>query len=98
MAEANLDKAHQIVTYLSLLWFPTILSWLLTKLAEISHDLAHGREWNHVCLAVCHYPRKHRKMKKARRPSKIKDQVQRKRFLVPTYLLPIALIAFKVDC
>jgi hypothetical protein len=41
MAEANLNKAYQIVTYLSLLLFPTILSWLLTKLAEISHDLAH---------------------------------------------------------
>jgi hypothetical protein len=41
MVEANLNKAHQIETYLSLLLFPTILSWLLTKLAEISHDLAH---------------------------------------------------------
>jgi hypothetical protein len=39
MAEANLNKAHQIMTYLSLLLFPTILSWLLTKLVEISHDL-----------------------------------------------------------
>jgi hypothetical protein len=66
MAEANLDKAHQIVTYLSLLLFPTILFWLLTKLAEISHDLAHRWEWNHVRLAVRHYPSKHRKKKKAR--------------------------------
>jgi hypothetical protein len=39
MAEANLNKAHQIMTYLSLLLFPTILSWLLTKLAEISPNL-----------------------------------------------------------
>ncbi len=41
MAEADLNKAHQIMTYLSLLLLPTILSWLLTKLAEISHDLVH---------------------------------------------------------
>jgi hypothetical protein len=36
--------------------------------------------------------------KKARRPSKIEDQVQGKRSLIPTYLLPLALIAFKVGC
>jgi hypothetical protein len=58
MPEANLNKAHQIMTYLSLLLFPTILSWLLTKLAEIPHDLTHQWEWNHICLAVRHYPRK----------------------------------------
>jgi hypothetical protein len=98
MAEADLNKAHQIMTYLSLLLFPTILSWLLTKLAEISHDLTRQWEGNHVCLAVRHYPRKHRKKKKARQPSKIKDHVQRKRSLIPTYLLPLALIAFKVGC
>jgi hypothetical protein len=28
----NLNKVHQIMTYLSLLLFPTNLSWLLTKL------------------------------------------------------------------
>jgi hypothetical protein len=98
MAEANFNKAHQIMTYLSLLLFPTILSWLLTKLAEISHNLMRRWEWNHVRLAVRHYPRKHRKKKKARRPSKIEDQVQRKRSLIPTYLLPLVLIAFKVGC
>jgi hypothetical protein len=98
MAEADLNKTHQIMTYLSLLLFPTILSWLLTKLAEISHDLMRQWEWNHVRLTVRHYPRKHRKKKKARQPSKIKDQVQRKRSLIPTYLLPLALIAFKVGC
>jgi hypothetical protein len=36
--------------------------------------------------------------KKARQPSKIEDQVQRERSLLPTYLLPLALIAFKVGC
>jgi hypothetical protein len=51
-----------------------------------------------VRLAVRHYPRKHRKKKKTRQPSKIKDQVQRKRSLTPTYLLPLALITFKVGC
>jgi hypothetical protein len=98
MAEADLNKAHQIMTYLSLLLFPTILSWLLTKLAEISHDLTRRWEWNHVRLAVRHYPRKHHKKKKARQPSKIEDQVQRKRSLPSTYLLPLALITFKVGC
>jgi hypothetical protein len=98
MAEADLYKAHQIMTYLSLLLFPTILSWLLAKLAEISHDLTCQWEWNHIHLAVHHYPRKHRKKKKARQPNKIKDQVQWKRSLIPTYLLPLALIAFKVGC
>ncbi len=86
------------MTYLSLLLFPTILSWLLTKLAEISHDLTRQWEWDHVRLAVRHYPREHHKKKKAIRPSKIEDQVQRKRSLIPTYLLPLALIAFKVGC
>jgi hypothetical protein len=85
------------MTYLTLLLFPTILSWLLTKLAEVSYDLTHRWEWNHVRLAVHHHPRKHRKKKKARRPSKIEDQVRRKRSLTPTYLLPLALITFKVD-
>jgi hypothetical protein len=33
------NKAHQVLTYLMLLFFPTILSWLLTKLVEVSHDL-----------------------------------------------------------
>jgi hypothetical protein len=98
MAEANLNKAHQIMTYLTLLFFPTILSWLLNKLAEVSHDLMHQREWNHVCLAVCHHPRKHRKKKKTRQPSKIEGQVRRKRSCTPTYLLPLALITFKVGC
>jgi hypothetical protein len=98
MVEANLNKAHHILTYLSLLCLPTILSWLLTKLVETSHDLAHCWEWNHVCLAVRHYPRKHRKKKKARQPSKIEGQVQRKQSLMPTYLLLLALIAFKVGC
>jgi hypothetical protein len=98
MAKANLNKAHQVLTYLVLLFFSTILSWLLTKLAEVSHYLMRQWEWNHLCLAVCHHPRKHRKKKKARRPSKNKDQVQRKRSLTPTYLLPLALIAFKVGC
>ncbi len=96
MAEANLNKAHQIMAYLTLLFFPTILSWLLTKLAEVSHDLMRRWEWNHVCLAVRHHPRKYRKKKKTRQPGKIKDQVQRKRSLTPTYLLPLALITFKV--
>jgi hypothetical protein len=73
MAVANLNMAHHITTYLSLLLFPTILSWLLTKLAEISHNLMLQWELNHVRLAVHHYPRKHRKKKKARQPSKIED-------------------------
>ncbi len=98
MVEANLNKAHQIITYLTLLLFPTILSWLLTKLAEVSHDLTCQWGWNHVRLAVCHCPRKHCKKKKTRQPNKIKDQVQRKRAFTPTYLLPLALIAFKVGC
>ncbi len=54
------------MTYLSILLFPIILSWLLTKLVEASHDLMHCWEWNHVWLAVRYYPRKHRKKKKAR--------------------------------
>jgi hypothetical protein len=98
MAEANLNKAHQVMTYLMVLFFPTIPSWLLTKLAEVSHDLTHHWEWNHVCLAVCHHPRKHRKKKKARHPSKNEDQVRMKRSITPTYLLPLALIAVKVGC
>jgi hypothetical protein len=98
IAEANLNKAHQIMTYLTFLFFPTILSWLLTKLAEVSHDLTHQWEWNHMCLVVHHHPRKHCKKKKTRGPSKIEDQVQRKRSLTPTYLLPLALITFKVGC
>jgi hypothetical protein len=75
MAEANLNKAHQIMTYLTLLFFPTILSWLLTKLAEVSHDLTRQWEWNHMHLAVRHHPRMHLKKKKTRQPSKIEDQV-----------------------
>jgi hypothetical protein len=75
MAEANLNKAHQIITYLTLLFFPTILSWLLTKLAEVSHDLTRQWEWNHMHLAVRHQSRKHLKKKKTRQPSKIEDQV-----------------------
>jgi hypothetical protein len=98
MAEANLNKAHQIMTYLTLLLFPTIMSWLLTKLANVSHDLMHRWEWNHFRLAVCHHPRKHHKKKKAGQPSKSKDQGQTKRLWTPTYLLPMALIAFKVGC
>ncbi len=86
------------MTYLSLLLFPTILSWLLTKLAEVSHELTCRWEWNHVCLAVHHHPRKHRKKKIARQPSKIEDQVQRRRSFTPTHFLPLALIAFKVGC
>jgi hypothetical protein len=39
MAEANLNKAHHIMTYLSILFLPIILSWLLIKLVETSHDL-----------------------------------------------------------
>jgi hypothetical protein len=70
MAEANLNKAHQVMTYLMLLFFPTILSWLLTKLAEVSHDLMCHLKWDYVCLVVRHHPRKHCKKKKARQPSK----------------------------
>ncbi len=66
MAEANLNKAHHIMTYLSILFLPIILSWLLTKSVEASHDLSHSQEWNHVHLAVRYCPRKHRKKKKAR--------------------------------
>jgi hypothetical protein len=96
MAEANLNKAHQIMTYLFILLFPIMLSWLFTKLVETSHDLSRCWEWNHIRLAVRYYPRKHRKKKKARRPSKIKGQAQRKKSLTLTYLLPLALISFKV--
>jgi hypothetical protein len=39
MAEANLNKEHQVLTYLMLLFFPKIMSWLLTKLVEVSHVL-----------------------------------------------------------
>jgi hypothetical protein len=98
MAEANLNKAHHIMTYLSILFLPIILSWLLTKLVETSHDLSCCWEWNHVCLAVRYYPRKHRKKKEARRPSKIEGQAQRKKSLMLTYLLLLALISFKVGC
>jgi hypothetical protein len=63
---------------------------------NVSHDLTHQWEWNHFQLAVCHHPRKHRKKKKAGQPSKSKDQGQRKRLWTSTYLLPMALIAFKV--
>jgi hypothetical protein len=52
MAEANLNKAHHIVTYLSILFLPIILSWLLTKLVENSHDLSCYWEWNHIHLTV----------------------------------------------
>ncbi len=98
MAEANSNKVHHIMTYLSILFLPIILSWLLTKLVEASHDLSHCQEWNHICLTVRYYPRKHRKKKKARQPSKIKGQSQRMKPLMFTYLLPLALISFKVDC
>jgi hypothetical protein len=98
MAEANLNKAHHIMTYLSILFLPIILSWLLTKLVETSRDLSRQWEWNHVRLAVRYYPRKHRKKKKARQPSKIEGQAQRKKPLMLTYLLPLALISFKVGC
>jgi hypothetical protein len=98
MVEANLNKAHHIMTYLSILFLPIILSWLLIKLVEASHDLTRCWEWNHICLPVRHYPRKHRKKKKARRPSKFKGQAQRKKSLMLTYLLPLALISFKVGC
>jgi hypothetical protein len=86
------------MTYLMLLFVPTILSLLLTKLAEVSNDLTGHWEWNYVRLAVCCHPRKHRKKKKARQLSKNKDQVQIKRSFTPTYLLPLALIPFKVGC
>ncbi len=86
------------MTYLSILCLPIILSWLLTKLVKASHDLSRHREWNYVCLAVCYYPRKHHKKKKARQPSKIKNQAQRKKPLMLTHLLPLALISFKVGC
>ncbi len=86
------------MTYLSILLFPIILSWLLAKLVETSHDLSHCWEWNHVHLAVHYYPRKHRKKKKARRPSKIEGQAHRKKSLMLTYLLPFALISFKDGC
>ncbi len=64
MAEANLNKAHQVLTYLMLLFFPTILCWLLTKLVEVSHSLMHQWEWNHICLTARNYPKKHHKKKK----------------------------------
>ncbi len=86
------------MNYLSILFLPIILSWLLTKLVEASHDLSCCQEWNHVCLAVCYYPRKHHKKKKARQTSKIKGQAQRKKPLMLTYLLLLALISFKVVC
>jgi hypothetical protein len=98
MAEPNLNKAHHIMTYLSILFLPIILSWFLTKLVETSHDLTRCWEWNHICLAVRHYSRKHRKKKKARQPSKFEGQAQRKKPLMLTYLLPLALISFKVGC
>ncbi len=98
MVETNLNKALEIMIYLTLLFLPTIMSWLLTKLAEVSHDLTRQLDRNHFWLAVHHHPRKHRKKKKARQPSKSKDQGQRKRPFTPTYLLPLALIAFKVGC
>ncbi len=47
LAVKLLNKAHQIMTYLTLLLFPTIMSWLLTKLANVSHDLTQQWEWNH---------------------------------------------------
>ncbi len=75
IAEANYNKAHQVMIYLMIQFFPTILSWLLTKLAEVSHDLTCRWKWNHVHLVVRHHPRKHSKKKKARRPSKNKVQV-----------------------
>ncbi len=81
-----------------LLFFPTILSWLLTKLVEVSHGLTRQWEWYHVCLAVRHYPRKHHKKKKVRQPNKIEDQAHKRRFLMLTYLLPLTFIAFKVGC
>jgi hypothetical protein len=86
------------MTYVTLLFFPTILSWLLTMLAGVSHEVMRCWEWNHICLVVRQHPRKHHKKKKARQPSKNEDQVQRKRSFIPTYLLPLALIAFKVSC
>ncbi len=66
MAEANLNKAHHIMIYLSILFLLIILSWLLTKLVEASLDLSCCQEWNHIHLVVRYYPRKHRKKKKAR--------------------------------
>jgi hypothetical protein len=99
MMEAILNKAHQVLTYLMLLFFPTILCWLFTKLAEVSHGLTHQWEWNHVRLKACHYPRtKHHKKKKARQPNKIEDQASKRSFHKPTNLLPLTLIAFKVGC
>ena len=98
MAEANLNKAHQVMTYLILMFFPIIVSSLLTKLAEVSQDLTRRQEWNHICLTVRHHPRKRHRKKKARLPSKNEDQVQRKRSFTPTYLLPLACITFKVGC
>jgi hypothetical protein len=58
----------------------------------------HQWEWNHVHLTAQHYPRKHRKKKKARQPSKIEDQASKRSFHMPSYLLPLALITFKVGC
>ncbi len=61
------------------MFFPIIVSGLLTKLAEVSHDLTCHWEWNHVCLAVHHHPRKHRKKKKARQEEESKKTKQEQR-------------------
>jgi hypothetical protein len=39
MAEANLNNAYHVLTYLMLMFFPIVVSWLLTKLTGVSHDL-----------------------------------------------------------
>ena len=104
MAEATLDDVQHALTYILITLLPIIVHWFGSLLKTTATQLFKSCEWHHLRLSTRHFPVKQHKKKLSTRSLLLVSKasvhhVPSTRSLVAlTYLLPVAIIAYKADC
>jgi len=101
---ATLDNVQHALTYILITLLPIIFHWFGSLLKTTATQLFKSREWHHLRLPARHFPIKHRKKKLSTRSLLLASKTSvhhvpsTRSLVVLTYLLPVAIIAYKADC
>ena len=108
MAEATINDTQHAMTYLLLTFLPFIFTWFGSLLKTTATQLCNCREWhqqsNQLRFPLRHFPVKHRKKKFSTRSlllgkkGTVRSVPATRSLVALQYLLPSALLAYKVGC
>ena len=104
MAEATLVDVQHTLTYILITLLPIIFHWFGSLLKTTATQLFKSCEWHHLRLSTRHFPVKQHKKKLSTRSlllvskASVHHVPSTRSLVVLTYLLPVAIIAYKAGC